>query len=110
MNSKDKENKPLNYFIKLQGILGSLTKSELFLPVLSFLAMYVISSSISPAFLTPYNQFILLLQSVPLMLLALGESLIILMGSIDLSPGSVMALTGIISAMLIKYYRWIPGI
>jgi ribose transport system permease protein len=110
MNSKDKENKPLNYFIKLQGILGSLTKRELFLPVLSFLAMYVISSSISPAFLTPYNQFILLLQSVPLMLLALGESLIILMGSIDLSPGSVMALTGIISAMLIKYYRWIPGI
>jgi len=95
---------------KIALFLGTIRKTELFLPITSFVLIYIVSSVISPGFLTLYNQSILILQSIPLMLLALGESLVIMMGSIDLSPGSVMALSGLVSALLIKYYGWNPSI
>ncbi|MDK6029186.1 ABC transporter permease [Ignisphaera sp. 4213-co] len=92
------------------NMLRKITSHEMFPPAMSLLMLYIISASISPQFLTTYNQYVLILQTVPLALLALGESLIIMMGSIDLSPGSVMALTGTISAILIKQLGFDPGL
>ena len=73
-------------------------------PFIALLALFLGSTVLSPYFLSSYNQRILLLQTAPLALLALGESMIILMGSIDLSPGSAMALAGTVAA--IAYTSW----
>lgn len=99
--------KTLNQHLQM---LVNIRKHELFAPIISAIALFSASSILSPNFITLYNQKILLVQASPLALLALGESMIIVMGSIDLSPGSVTALSGLVSAMLIKYYSIAPPI
>ncbi len=74
-------------------------------PLIALIGLFIASAILSPHFLSPYNQRILLLQTAPLAMLALGESMIILMGSIDLSPGSVMALSGTVTAITFINYR-----
>jgi ribose transport system permease protein len=89
----------LPYFSRFGRILRDLLRYELGGPLVALIALIIASSALSPRFLEAYNQRILLLQTAPLALLGLGESMIILMGSIDLSPGSTMALAGTISAI-----------
>jgi len=84
---------------KLRGVWSKLSSYDEFKPFIALLALFVGSAILSPHFLSSYNQRILLLQTAPLALLALGESMIILMGSIDLSPGSAMALAGTVAAI-----------
>ncbi|MET1159612.1 MAG: ABC transporter permease [Thermoprotei archaeon] len=74
-------------------------------PLIAVIGLFVASAILSPHFLSSYNQRILLIQTAPLAMLALGESMIILMGSIDLSPGSVMALAGTVAAITHIYYN-----
>ncbi len=62
----------------------------------------VILSFISPHFFTERNMFNILDQSVVLGIVAVGMTLVILTGGIDLSVGSVAGLTGIILALLLK--------
>ncbi len=88
----------------LRNALRSLTAHELGGPLVALALLVAVSSALSPKFLEPYNQRILLLQTAPLALLALGESMVILMGSIDLSPGSTMALAGTVSAAVFTIY------
>jgi len=62
----------------------------------------VILSLISPHFFTERNMFNILDQSVVLGIVAVGMTLVILTGGIDLSVGSVAGLTGIILALFLK--------
>jgi ribose transport system permease protein len=62
----------------------------------------VILSFISPHFFTERNMFNILDQSVVLGIVAVGMTLVILTGGIDLSVGSVAGLTGIVLALLLK--------
>ncbi|MEM1683437.1 MAG: ABC transporter permease [Desulfurococcaceae archaeon] len=78
---------------------------ELAGPLTALVILFIVSSILSPHFLTFHNQIVLLLMYVPLATLALGETLIILMGSIDLSPGSVMGLVAVGTAYLIVYMK-----
>ena len=64
----------------------------------------VILSFISPHFFTERNMFNILDQSVVLGIVAVGMTLVILTGGIDLSVGSVAGLTGIILALLLKEF------
>jgi len=65
------------------------------------ISLYVISSVLAPGyFLSPYNQKILLMQITPLLAIATGEMLIILMGSIDLTPGSAQGVTAMAAALV----------
>jgi len=84
------------------------SRHELAGPLIAAIALFVISASISPYFLTLQNQRVVLLMLTPLALLALGESIIILMGSIDLSPGSVMGLVAIIIAYFMVFMNMSP--
>lgn len=92
--------KKRNRLVQREAVLPILR--ELQAPLIALIFLIIASSIISREFLTPYNQEILLLQMTPLAMLALGEAIIILMGSIDLSPGSAMALAGTISALSLK--------
>lgn len=75
-------------------------------PLVATVCLFVGSSLLSTQFLSVYNQRILLLQTAPLAMIALGEAMVILMGSIDLSPGSTMALAGTVAAIAYAFYGY----
>ena len=69
-------------------------------PLLSLLLACLFFATQSPRFLTPGN-FSLILQQVSVVgVLAIGQTLVILTGGIDLSNGPIMALGGVLMASL----------
>ena len=62
----------------------------------------VISSFLSPNFLTPANITNVLRQNSVVSILAFGETMLIIAGLIDLSSGAVLAVSGIISIFVFK--------
>lgn len=66
------------------------------------LAIALSLSLLSPHFLTRTNLFNLLDQSVVIGLVAIGMTLVILTGGIDLSVGSVAGLTGIVLGLALS--------
>lgn len=66
------------------------------------LVLAIVLSLVSPHFFTERNMFNILDQSVVLGIVAVGMTLVILTGGIDLSVGSVAGLTGILLALLLK--------
>lgn len=71
------------------------------MPVATLVILIIIMTIGSPRFLLPANLLGLLSQSATLLVMGLGETFIILLGSIDLSIAPVAALASIIVAMLI---------
>jgi ribose/xylose/arabinose/galactoside ABC-type transport system permease subunit len=59
-------------------------------------ALVVVAAILSPAFLDPTNLRNILRQAAPLAIVALGQTLVILIGGIDVSVGSVISLTTVI--------------
>ncbi|MCI4457513.1 MAG: ABC transporter permease [Desulfurococcaceae archaeon] len=76
---------------------------ELSGPLIALIILYAVSSMLSNRFLTFENQIVIFLMFIPIALLALGEAPIIIMGSIDLSPGSIMGLVAVSTAYLIVF-------
>lgn len=72
------------------------------LPVLALVAMVVFFAISADAFLTTRNLTLLTGQAGILLLAALGATLVIIMGSVDLSIGSIVLLTGVICAQLLS--------
>ena len=68
--------------------------------VIAFIVLVIVAAFTSDAFLTQSNFTNLLRQMVTTGLLALGMLIVILTGGIDLSVGSIVALTGIMAAGL----------
>ncbi|MFV2044142.1 MAG: ABC transporter permease [Anaerolineales bacterium] len=60
--------------------------------------LVIVASLVSPVFLTARNITVLLKQAAPLGILAVGQTLVILTGGIDLSVASVMATVSIFAA------------
>jgi ribose/xylose/arabinose/galactoside ABC-type transport system permease subunit len=60
--------------------------------------LVIIAGSVSPYFLTTRNLTVLMKQAAPLGILAVGQTLVILTGGIDLSVASVMATVSIFAA------------
>ncbi|HUW65308.1 MAG TPA: ABC transporter permease [Spirochaetia bacterium] len=64
----------------------------------------------SPVFFTISNIFTLLLNTVGIGLMAIGETFVLLTGGIDLSVGAVLALSGVITALLLQaHLPWYVG-
>jgi ribose transport system permease protein len=68
--------------------------------LLIFIIMLVVSSIASDAFFTPVNLFNLIRQVTPVGIISMGMLMVILTGGIDLSVGSVVAMTGVLCALL----------
>jgi inositol transport system permease protein len=66
--------------------------------ILIFVGICILASLLSPTFLTEANLTNVLRQVVVVSLLACGVTFIIILGHIDVSLGSVLALCGVISA------------
>ncbi len=73
-----------------------------------FLALLIVSHLLSPVFLTQQNIFNLLRQVTPNSLISMGMLMVILTGGIDLSVGSIMALSSVAVALLCPHYpEWL---
>lgn len=85
-------------------LLGLLRSMFLRLGVLPFMLVIaiVVFSLLSDQFLTAQNLVNLLRQSVYLILVSLGQMLALVTGGFDLSVGTVMALTSVVSAMVMQ--------
>ncbi len=69
--------------------------------LLAFVAIVVLFSVIKPTFLSPGNLTNIVLQYSYILILAMGMLIIIVAAQIDLSVGSVIALCGAVSAVLV---------
>jgi ribose transport system permease protein len=88
---------------RLLGVLGGLLGR--YGIVLALILMCVALASLSPIFLRPQNLLNVLLQASINMIIAVGMTMVITQGGIDLSVGSIVALAGMICAdLLVKGY------
>jgi ribose transport system permease protein len=76
------------------------------IPLGFLILLLVFFGCINVRFLTLFNFLTLLKQSSILLIVSLGVSYVLLMGSIDLSIGSTITLAGIVTALLINDVGW----
>lgn len=69
--------------------------------LLALLAICTFTAILNPKFLSSFNFLIIIRQIAIFGIIAIGETFVIITGGIDLSPGSIVALSGIIVAWLI---------
>ena len=79
------------------------------LPFLTLIALFVGLSIASPHFLTPTNIGSVIRQTAVLNIMALGMTMIIIAGGIDLSVGAILALSGLLGCRLMAagYPIWL---
>ncbi|MGE3348382.1 MAG: galactofuranose ABC transporter, permease protein YjfF [Ramlibacter sp.] len=73
-----------------------------------FVAMGALGSSLYTGFLSSQVFLNLLIDNAFLIVVAVGMTFVILSGGIDLSVGSVVALTTMVSASLLEHHGWSP--
>jgi ribose/xylose/arabinose/galactoside ABC-type transport system permease subunit len=80
----------------------------LFTTMALFVAMAAFGALSYPGFLSPQVFLNLLIDNAFLCIVAVGMTFVILSGGIDLSVGSVVALTTMVSAALVQHHQWSP--
>lgn len=78
--------------------LGNIRQSGIFIALLAIVAFF---SIVSPSFLSPGNITNIVLQYSYILILAMGMLMVIVLGQIDLSVGSLVAVTGAIAGVLV---------
>jgi rhamnose transport system permease protein len=76
---------------------------------LSLVALCLLVSLRVPSFLAPKNVDSILNDTCPLIIVALGQFMVILIGGIDLSVESIMAFTGMATALMNQHMPGIPA-
>ena len=78
--------------------------------VIALITIWIIFTFVAgKVFLTPRNLSNLFMQTVPTAIVAVGMTLIIVTGNIDLSVGAVAGFTGAVAAVLQYKYAWDTG-
>ena len=72
------------------------------LPFFTLIALFIILSIASPNFLTATNLSSVVRQTAVINIMALGMTVIIISGGIDLSVGSILALGGLLGTMVME--------
>ena len=86
-----------------QGLLATIQRHQATSgPWIILLLLIVVSTLISPDFLSTTNLLNILRQAAPLMIVALGQTLVIRVGGIDVSVGAVIAMTTVIGGSLMR--------
>lgn len=78
------------------------------LPFLTLIALFITLSIASPNFLTATNLSSVVRQTAVINIMALGMTLIIVSGGIDLSVGSILAMGGLLGTMAMEHKLSIP--
>lgn len=77
---------------------------------IGLIILLIVSAVLSSTFLYPINIMNVAKQIAVQGVLAIGMQFVILLGGIDLSPGAVVALTGVIFAYLIPTVGFVPSV
>src|SRR5580704_955211 len=80
------------------------------LPLVSIVALVIYFTTVNPLFFSATNALNIGRQSSVLLLVSLAETVIILIGSIDLSIGSLVTLTGILTALTVDRLGLLGGV
>src|SRR4029434_2201885 len=75
---------------------------------LAILALALLLAAVAPGFFARDNLADLFLANVPVLIIALGMTLVILTGHIDISVGSVFAICAVASGLLAKAGAPVP--
>ena len=80
--------------------------------LIAFVVVFAAASIANPNFLSPGNITNIVLQYSYILILAMGMLLVIVAAQIDLSVGSVVALTGAVAAVVVIKYQmpWWMGV
>ena len=86
----------------LSNVLWKKTKenSSILVLILALIAICALWASISPAFMTAGNLFLVIMRVAIYGILAIGMTYVIIAGGIDLSVGAVVALSSVVAAKL----------
>jgi simple sugar transport system permease protein len=90
--------------------VGRLRIPPVLASVLLLLAMVTFGSVMYTGFFSAQVFLNLLIDNAFLLVVAVGMTFVILTGGIDLSVGSVVALTTMVSAELVEHRHWPPGV
>jgi len=93
--------------MRMRAVSGSPYFTSMVTVVL-LLAMLGLGGAAYPGFLSEQVVFNLLIDNAFLLVIAIGMSFVILSGGIDLSVGSVLALSTMIAAWLLQVAHWPP--
>src|SRR5215472_4646757 len=69
---------------------------------IAILALMAVLAVVAPGFFSPENQSDLLMANMPVLIVALGMTLIILSGEIDISVGSQFAICSVAAGVFAK--------
>ena len=95
----EKNLKNLNKFRQLYNVTGVATLAF-------FVLIFVILSIVSPFFLTVTNMLALLRQITAMLIAGVGITYLVIAGGIDLSIGSLVGVTGVVSALLVSSFNF----
>jgi len=87
---------------RLRSVIERITGFREFNVVLAVVILSVILSAKSTAFFTTANIFSVMRAFSMVAIMAIGETMVILTGGIDLAVGSTMGLSGLVTALLIQ--------
>lgn len=102
--------------MSVQTVLKKIPKSRNLvdlMPIIALVVLMIVMAIGSPRFLMPSNLHGLLTQSSTLLVMGLGETFVILLGSIDLSLAPIAAMATIIAAMLLPslgYFAYVVAV
>ena len=99
----------MNYESQKAGVVGWISRLFVKVGVLPFflLTALIVFTALSPRFLAGQNMINVARQSVYLVLVSLGQMLVLISGGFDLSVGTSIALTSVVSALGMV---WFAGI
>lgn len=84
-----------------------------FFPIIFLAVMIIIFTILNPHFLSWQNFTIILVQIATLLVSAMGITFVIMAGSIDLSVGSILAMSAVTTALTVPYlgvFAFIPAV
>ena len=91
-------------FTRLGALFDATKKSSLFAMTVVLIAMIFLASLVTPYFLDRYNLSALVRNLAFVGLIGVAQSLLLLVGELDLSVGKVASLCGILAGMLMVDY------
>lgn len=99
----------MNHETQKAGVIGWISRIFVKVGVLPFflLTALIVFTALSPRFLSGQNMINVARQSVYLVLVSLGQMLVLISGGFDLSVGTSIALTSVVSALGMV---WLAGI
>jgi ribose transport system permease protein len=93
--------------LKQHTLWQTIRGSQSFWVAMALIALMVVMTAVEPSFGTPQNLTNVTRNFAPFGIMALGMTLVIITGGIDLSIGSIMGLVAIIAGLLLTaHYPW----